>query len=199
MYPETDVYPLVVERSVVERLRSSLPELPAERIKRLCQTYDLTEDNARKILEWDVEGAFIESQDQYGMNSGQFLRLMETLTMLKKEGFDIPADMDALLVSFMEVQEDIPLESYEAVLRHMISNAVEAHEAIMALGIQKASSDELRDVVARIAEENEDMIEQRGDGAFKPLMGKVMAALRGKGDGKQISALLKEEISRRKE
>jgi len=198
MYPETDIYPIVVEDRMLERLRSALPELPAERIDRLCENYGIAEDNARKILEWDVEEAFIESQEQHGMNPGQFLRLMETLTMLKKEGFTHPSDEEALIASFMGAHEDIPLESYEAVLRQMISTSADAREAARALGIERASSDELRDVVASIAEDNAQLIEQRGDGAFKPLMGKAMAALKGKGDGSQISALLKEEIERRK-
>ncbi|HHN81361.1 MAG TPA: Glu-tRNA(Gln) amidotransferase subunit GatE, partial [Methanomicrobia archaeon] len=142
MYPETDVYPIVVEDGMLERLRSTLPELPAERIERLCEKYGIAEDNARKILEWDVEEAFIDSQERRGMSPGQFLRLMETLTMLKKEGFTPPSDEDALIASFMGAHEDIPLESYEAVLRHMLSSSVDAQEAARALGIERASSDE---------------------------------------------------------
>jgi len=196
MYPETDIYPVVVPDAELKMLQENLPELPEEKIKRLCSSYGITPENARKILEWGVEDAFVASQERYNMAFGKFLRLMETLVMLSRDMKSAAVDRDFLLYSFMEAHEPLPLESYEGVLRHMAKHSTGAREAISSLGISRASDDDIRKIIRSVIKENSAMLEDRGKQAFKPLMGMAMAKLKGKCDGKTISALLKEELEK---
>jgi glutamyl-tRNA(Gln) amidotransferase subunit E len=51
-------------------------------------------------------------------------------------------------------------------------------------------------VIAGIVKEREDFVRSKGLDAIGPLMGPVMAALRGKIDGKQANDLLAKEIKK---
>jgi glutamyl-tRNA(Gln) amidotransferase subunit E len=59
------------------------------------------------------------------------------------------------------------------------------------------SREELLVIVKKIVEERSDFIAERGNGALGPLMGVVMAEVRGSVDGKLVSEVLRQEISAR--
>jgi len=57
------------------------------------------------------------------------------------------------------------------------------------------SRDELRAIVKKIVDQRSDFIAERGNGALGPLMGVVMAEVRGSVDGKLVSEVLRQEIA----
>ena len=61
------------------------------------------------------------------------------------------------------------------------------------LAKMKAGED-LDSFIAKLVEEKVDLIKERGDKAFKPLMGLVMKEFRGKVDGKIIAEKLMKAI-----
>ena len=197
MYPETDVYPLRITRERLDEVARTLPELPAETIERLGREYGLTRDNAARILDWDAEELFVFSQNGAKMPQSRFLRMMEMFTKLSREGVEAQSERDDLLRQFISGESDVTTDSYEDVLRIMMEKGVDAKAALLELGIAAVSSDEVRDTVSAILDAQQDMISQKGKDAFKPLMGPVMAALKGKCDGKTISAILREELEKR--
>lgn len=196
MYPETDVYPISVTQGMMEDVMNNLPELPEERISRIQKENDISEENARKIVEWDIEELFVTSQKEYDMPLGRFLRMIETITMLSREGVEIDIANTELITSFMASQEKFPLESYEDILRYVCKNNSSVEDAIAGLGISRSSDEDVRAIIASIVKDNSGMVSAKGMDAFKPLMGKAMAELKGKSDGKTISAILKEELER---
>ncbi|MHC1604609.1 MAG: Glu-tRNA(Gln) amidotransferase subunit GatE [Candidatus Methanofastidiosia archaeon] len=194
MYPETDVYSYIISEKMIGEIKSNLPELPSEKIERLTKTYKISGENAKKILAWDREQLFIKSQEIYNIPTGNFLRLMETLTMLSREGIDVVNE--DVLEEFMKKSDEIPLESYEDVLRIIIEKEKGMEEAIGELGIKKIPESELRSVIGKIVEKNHSVIKKKGMNAFKPLMGKAMTELKGRCDGKTISKVLRKEIEK---
>ena len=56
------------------------------------------------------------------------------------------------------------------------------------------SRDELEKIVRKILAERADFVAQKGKAAIGPLMGVVMAEVRGSVDGKVVSEILKKEI-----
>jgi len=173
---------------------TNLPELPEKRIERLRHEYGISDENARKIVDWDIEELFVSSQREHGMPLGKFLRLYETITMLSREGIVI--DDPDLIDSFMALHEKVPLESYEDILRHAHREGCSVDAAIDSLGISQTSEEQVRKVILDVIGSNAGTIDEKGMDAFKPLMGKVMAELKGKSDGKTISAILHEELER---
>ncbi|HPT74247.1 MAG TPA: GatB/YqeY domain-containing protein, partial [Methanomassiliicoccaceae archaeon] len=58
------------------------------------------------------------------------------------------------------------------------------------------SVDEAREIVAKVVREREAFVREKGMGAVGPLMGPVMAELRGRLDGKAANELLREELKK---
>ena len=197
MYPETDVYPIRVTPERLAAVRASLPELPAETVRRLADTYGIATETAERIVDWDAEELFVRSQETYAMPPNRVLRLLETYAMLSKEP-GMPAERpDEVLERFMEGHGKVTVEAYEGVLRELVRTGGSVDHALSALGISSVSEDDIRAAIRGVLDANAAVIAERGAEAFKPLMGPVMASLRGKCDGKTISALLREELDAR--
>lgn len=58
------------------------------------------------------------------------------------------------------------------------------------------NADDAAEIVSRLVQERADFVKSKGLGAVGPLMGPLMAEMRGKIDGKQASELLKKEIEK---
>jgi glutamyl-tRNA(Gln) amidotransferase subunit E len=63
--------------------------------------------------------------------------------------------------------------------------------------MEKIDLTEVRDLCARIVNERESFIKERGEKALGPIMGIAMKELRGKVDGKVLSEVLSELIRQR--
>jgi glutamyl-tRNA(Gln) amidotransferase subunit E len=197
MYPETDVYPLRISKEQLALVERTLPELPSETLERLAKEYGLAKETASRILDWDAEELFVYSQQERGMQQSRFLRMMEMYTKLSREGVECPIDRDELLQKFIAEEADVTTDSFEDVLKAMMEKGFGVEDALSSLGITSVSSDEVRETISSIRDSQADVIAQRGKDAFKPLMGPVMSALKGKCDGKTISAILREELEKR--
>lgn len=86
-------------------------------------------------------------------------------------------------------------EALPALLKE-IASGTDPDAAVGKLGLEAVGADEAGRVIAAIVGEREDFVRSRGMAAVGPLMGPVMAALRGKIDGQQASAILQKEIAR---
>jgi glutamyl-tRNA(Gln) amidotransferase subunit E len=60
----------------------------------------------------------------------------------------------------------------------------------------EVSRDHLESIIRKIVTDRTDFVAQKGKSALGPLMGVVMAEVRGSVDGKVVSELLKREIER---
>ena len=64
------------------------------------------------------------------------------------------------------------------------------------LGLKPADSGDLLQIVEKVVQDRIDFVKERGMGAMGPLMGLVMKECGGAADGKQVSSLLREVITR---
>jgi aspartyl-tRNA(Asn)/glutamyl-tRNA(Gln) amidotransferase subunit B len=69
-FPEPDLPPLAPEPGWVERVRASLPELPAARRERYARELGLTPDQARRISASTATGRFFEDTVGLGADAG---------------------------------------------------------------------------------------------------------------------------------
>ncbi|MEI6841394.1 MAG: Glu-tRNA(Gln) amidotransferase GatDE subunit E, partial [Methanomicrobiales archaeon] len=58
------------------------------------------------------------------------------------------------------------------------------------------SRDQLHAIITKIVDERAAFVREKGNAALAPLMGVVMAEVRGSSDGKVVSELLRKEIER---
>lgn len=185
MYPETDVPPL---RITEELLNTEIPELIEERAKRYMRTYKLSEDLAMIMAEPQNSRIFEEFAEDVGATV--VARILHIIpSQLKKEGVDVERlnENDFRMVLKMIKEGKIAKEGAEEVLRILAYEKLGEEEILEKL----APSDDLDSFIDRLVEEKKDFIAERGEHAFKPLMGLVMKEFRGKVDGKIIAEKLK--------
>jgi glutamyl-tRNA(Gln) amidotransferase subunit E len=199
MYPETDVLPVLIDEKRWNAV--VVPELLTEKIKRV---------SARFVAEYRFNPAFatqvasseylprIERAISEGINPDLAAStIVRTATELRREGVDI----DRLFASDTDLQ-----------VLHAVKDGKMAKEAIKDVLLSVASGMTLKDAIAklapavsraelegivrRIVTERADFVQQKQKAALGPLMGVVMAEVRGSVDGKVVAEILKKEIER---
>ncbi len=190
MYPETDVPPVVID----EKLKSiEVPELIEERAKRYTKRYKLSEDLAMIMADPKYVEIFEEFADSIGASIvARVLHLIPS--QLKKEGYDVENldSNDLKLVLSLIRDGKIAKEGAEEVLKILTREKLEEEEILARL----SPSQDLDHFISKLVVEKRDLIDEKGEHAFKPLMGLVMKEFRGRIDGKIIAEKLKNAIKK---
>jgi glutamyl-tRNA(Gln) amidotransferase subunit E len=199
MYPETDVRPIVITKERLERLARSLPEMPEEKLKRFVEEYGLSKDLALLMINSYRLDLFERIVSEVPEVSPMIVAttLEYTWKSLKREGVPLEqVDETRLLEMFKALGKGLMAkEAIPDVLKAMAENPnASLQEILEKLGLRALSLDEVRALVDRIIEENADVLKERGDRAFKVVMGRVMSVLRGKVDGKLVSEVVRERV-----
>ncbi len=197
MYPETDVLPLRIDE---ERWNAIVvPELLTGKIKRIA---------ARFVADYQFNAAFatqvassehlprIERAIAEGINPDlAAATIIRTATELRREGTDtgklFAEDID-LNVLHAVTDGKMAKEAIKDVFLSVASGAT-LDEAIRKLA-PAVSRTELEAIVRKILAERADFIAQKQKAALGPLMGVVMAEVRGSVDGKVVSEILRKEL-----
>lgn len=188
MYPETDVPPVVITD---EMLEIEVPELIEERAKRYEKL--LSEDLAWEIADSPHYKLFEEYASK--MQPSIVARVLHLIpAMLRKDGVEVSRlrDEHFRMVLEMILKGKIAKEGAEEALKLLAENPeMPERELVDKIG----GKADLDGFIARLIEEKSDFIKERGETAFKPLMGLVMKEFRGKIDGKVVAERLKKAIS----
>jgi glutamyl-tRNA(Gln) amidotransferase subunit E len=195
MYPETDVPPVPVDRSVAE-----VPELLRDRVDRYESDYGLSGDLARGVADSPWRETFDAVVGDGVDPTLAASTLTETMTMLRREDVMVsrvhPDDVREVLA-----RTDGGTLAKEAIAPVLTALAADpdrsvdaAVEAADAGGVDAAAVDA---VVEAVVEGNAEQVQKEGMDAFSALMGEAMAELRGRADGEVVSARLRAAIAER--
>jgi glutamyl-tRNA(Gln) amidotransferase subunit E len=190
MYPETDVPAVRITR---EMLSVELPELIEERAERYAKTYDLSYDLAHVIADSQHCGLFEEFAERVGATIAA--RVIHILpSQLKKEGYDVDnlTNEDFRKVLELIAEQKIAKEGAEEALKILCGEKLDKEELASRIG----GGEDLDRFIERLVQEKRDFIAERGEHAFKPLMGLVMKEFRGKVDGKVVAEKLRNAIAK---
>jgi glutamyl-tRNA(Gln) amidotransferase subunit E len=183
MYPETDVVSIVVSPERIERLRANLPEMP---LARQVISSDHTQLFEGLVREGEVDPTLLA------------VTLTETLKMIEREGVETGRLSDealrgvfSLVGSGRTAKESIP-----EILAWLGSNPEGTPEdALSQLGLAMLTHEELRSLVEAKVAERRELVERMGARAVGPLMGAVMAEVRGRAEARDVQALLREILA----
>ncbi|HIP56957.1 MAG TPA: Glu-tRNA(Gln) amidotransferase subunit GatE [Ignisphaera aggregans] len=200
MYPETDVPPVRIDEKLLEEALRYVPPDPSEKIRELISKYGLSYDLAKQIITSDYMQLFETMVSKYGIDPTLAASIFTTLAgELRKEGLDIDSIDDE---SFMILAEalsryGLPKDAVLICLKELARGRrfKDAETMIKELGLTKASESEIRHVVREVIETYRSEISQRGERAFSFIMGKVMARLRGRADGRVVASIVKEMLN----
>ena len=194
MYPETDVYPVTIDRDWYDLL--PIPELLTEKRDRFVREYHLDPTLSSHLV--SSERVFLfERAVSIGISPSLAARtLLATLKELSRAGIDTSHISDEDLLGVLHAVEEgrAAKEAVPRILEQMAAGA-KIDQALKECA-PAVSREELEIVVRRIVKERSSLITERGLGSLGPLMGVVMAEVRGSADGKLVSEVLKREISR---
>ena len=201
MYPETDVPPIQVKAEYLAELRSQLPELPEQKMKRLMKDYGLNEKLAKQVLDSEYGPLFevIVSESRVSATTVA-ATLTEELKALKREGVVVESVSDGQLRELFKLigAGGLAKEAIPDVIGWLAKNEdATVSAAVEKLGLGTLSSEELEKIIDEVVENNQKLVKERGAGAFGALMGIVMGKVRGKAKAEVVSELLKKKLKQR--
>lgn len=192
MYPETDVQPVYTCR-IWDNL--TIPELITRRIEHLV-TMDGLDRSIASQVGYSEYLPLYEKARQEGISPALAARtLTATLKELRRDGVDtgvIPAK-DILSVLQAVERGQAAKEAVPVILR-AVAEGTPLETAVREC-VNQVSSEDLALIVRRVIEERRPFVREKGMSALGPLMGVVMAEVRGSVDGKVVSDCLRKELT----
>ena len=196
-FPEPDLVPVAPTPEMLEAARAALPELPAARVARYERDWSLSEDTARLFAYEPEWGDYFERTAELGQES----RVVANWVTELRGRADSPAAVDpsalAKLVGLVG-SRTISAGNGRVVLDKLVAEggdpaAIVEREDLGAMG----DSGELAGIVAKVIEDNPDVVERIRGGnarAMGALVGPVMRETKGKADGAEVNRLLREQL-----
>ncbi|MDI3486492.1 MAG: glutamyl-tRNA(Gln) amidotransferase subunit [Methanolobus sp.] len=201
MYPETDVPQVNITKEYFESIE--MPELLTERAKRFESEFGLHRELAEKIAYSTYLPLFEEIMEILGDNENVNATLVVrtltgTLPELKRDGVEIDnlEDKHFIDVCTLIAEGGAAKEAIDTLLRALACEpGLCAKDAAEKMGLGSIDLSDVESMVEAVIRERQDFVKEKGMAAVGPLMGVVMAEVRGKVDGKTISEILKQKIN----
>jgi len=200
LYPDTDSPNVLISKKLLEKIKSIKVELPWVKEKRYIEELGLPTTHAKKIVmsEWVTT---FEELVNIGLPAKLVATtLVETLTSLRRDGIPVENLGEKHIKELFKALKEgkIAKEVIPDILSYLANNPEDSIEkAINKLGLTKIDIKTLEKLIDRIIDENINLIHERGERAFSPLMGHVMREVKGKIDGKTVSEVLRKKIEER--
>lgn len=216
-FPEPDLPPLKLQKSFVETIRSSLPELPEEKRERFIREYKVMPEIASILAEEkSLADYFEEVASEAGTHdkdtsekpkkliqtiatfiTGDFLRLLKENGVKAREVRVTPENFAELMLYVAE--DKISQISAKKILEEMFRSGEDPTEVIEHLGLwQISNSSDLEDIALHIIRENDRAVKDYREGktaSLQFLVGQVMKESRGKANPKIVQEIIKKLLS----
>lgn len=197
MYPETDVPPVRLDGAYLSQVQSRLPPTLEERAAHLASRFGLPHDQAVRLVDNERDGLFARLASPEGEPSPRFVAGVLLTEVPAVEGeIKGPVPDAHIEEAFRGLSGGrYAKEALPEVIRALAAGR-NLEEAVAELGLGPLSQAELEAVVDRAVAERAAFVRERGESAFGPLMGPVMAEVRGKADGRLVAAVLRARIAK---
>jgi len=210
-FPDPDLPPLVIDDAWIERVRAELPELPESMAHRFVADYGVPMADAVQLTASREIASYFESTLQApigvhlnGKTAANWI-LGEISARLNRDGIEIeqapvrPNQFAQLLARFQDntISGSIAKEVLDAMWTGEIARDADA--IIAAKGLRQISdSGAIEKIVDDVLAANAAIVAEYQAGkqkAFNSLVGKVMAATKGKANPVQVNAMLKRKLA----
>jgi aspartyl-tRNA(Asn)/glutamyl-tRNA(Gln) amidotransferase subunit B len=210
-FPDPDLPPLTIDDAWIARVRAEMPELPEPMAQRLAATYGISMTDATQLTASRETARYFEStvaapaEAQLSGKTAANWILGELSARLHRDGIEIergPVAPTALARLLARVQDDTISGSIaKEVLDAMWAgeSGRDADAIIAARGLRQISdTGAIEKIVDDVLAANAAIVAEYKAGkekAFNALVGKAMAATRGKANPAQVNAILKRKLS----
>ncbi len=199
MYPETDIPQIALTRGRVTAATNSLPDPWETAVRNYEKRYSLSYDLALRLYDSDYGEVFEHLTVELKLSPSVIASLLLELPVrLSREGIPEEAFGERNLTELMKAIDSgkVAKEAAPEILRAIgKGEAKDVREAITALALEGMQERELASLIDSLLRKSGTLIQEKGEGAFSPLMGEVMAVARGMADGALVSKVLREKLA----
>ncbi len=200
-FPDPDLVPLEISKERINRIQKTLPELPDQLKLRLKDQYNLGFYDAR-VISADLETAKYFEELSLNRDSKQaanwiISNLFGKLNDTNKHISDSPVNANSLgklldLINNGTISNKIA----KGVFEEMFERKKSAEVIIEEKGLKQISNlDELKEIVLKILEENQEQKKQYLEGNMKVMgwfVGQVMRETKGQANPSKVNQIIKE-------
>ncbi|MES5325787.1 Asp-tRNA(Asn)/Glu-tRNA(Gln) amidotransferase subunit GatB [Alcaligenes phenolicus] len=207
-FPDPDLPPLFISEEWIEQVRQDMPELPAQKLARFEQEFELSRYDASQLTVDRATADFFEAILQAGSKSNAKLAanwiLGELSAALNREELNIeqskvsPAQLAQLIARIADgtISNKIARDVFAAQWDGELNGDVDA--IIDARGLKQINDvGAIEAMVDEVLAANPSIVEQHRAGkpkAFNALVGQVMKVAKGKANPQQINEMLKQKL-----
>ena len=203
-FPEPDLPPLVVSNDFIERVKSTMPELPEARRRRLMEEYNLSFSDASQFTSERALADYYEQAVRASNNPraaanwirSELLREWEAAGVAINTSPVTPEELGAFLKLIDEGK--ISGKQGKDVLVEMFATGKTAASIIDERGlVQMSDTGEIDNLIDEVIASNPRQLEQYRAGKeslFGFFVGQVMKASKGKGNPKVVNERLREKL-----
>jgi aspartyl-tRNA(Asn)/glutamyl-tRNA(Gln) amidotransferase subunit B len=209
-FPDPDLPPLVISGAMIERVRSTMPELPSAMRSRFCSELGLSEYDANVITQSQAMAQYFEAVvaivgKEQAKTAANWL-MGDVASSLNRAGIDIavaPVSAGQLAQVLQRIQDGtisnkIAKELFSAMWDAASADDNLADSIIAAKGWRQISdSSALEGIVAQVLAANPKSVEQFKAGkeaAINALIGQAMKASKGQANPAQLTELLRKKL-----
>ena len=203
-FPEPDLVPVAPTEEMLERARSALPELPAERAERLERDFGLAPDAATLLAFRTELGDFFETTVQAGGENADARAIANWVTgeLTANLGDADPGESKvepAALARLVAMVADgaVAGSAAKEVLSALVAEGGDPERIVEKEGLGRADAGELSGIVERAMSEQADAVQKVREGndkAIGAIMGVVMRETKGRADGGEVQRLIRERL-----
>jgi aspartyl-tRNA(Asn)/glutamyl-tRNA(Gln) amidotransferase subunit B len=201
-FPEPDLVPIAPTEAMLERARSALPELPAQRAERLERELELPAVTARLLAFQSELGDFYEAALSGDGTDPRVLANWTTNELRARLGDTDPAATKLEPTAFARLVEMVAAKEVSAsagkeVLDVLVAEGGDPAAVVESRGLGRAGQDELEALVDRAIAENQSAVEKIREGkvqAIGAIVGAVMRETKGRADGGEVQRMIRERI-----
>jgi glutamyl-tRNA(Gln) amidotransferase subunit E len=194
MYPETDVVPVRIDAGWYAGL--PVPELLVEKAERFIRDLHLDPALASQLASSEQVFLFERAVSEGITPSLAARTLLSSIKELARAGSDTSGlSEDNILMVLRSVEDGQAAKEAVPAILEKVAAGIGVSDAVSECA-PSVSRDRLEEIVHMIVMDRREFVKEKGMGALGPLMGIVMAEVRGSVDGRLVSQVLKQEISR---
>ena len=204
-FPDPDLLPVIISDGQIERIRGTMPELPAEMAARFVSDYGVSDYDARLLTANRIQAAFFEDAAESCGQGKLVANWMngELAAALNREGLDLadsPVNAERLASLVAKISDGtlsgkLAKKAFEAMWAEPqadIGQIIEKH------GLQQMTdTGAVERIVDEVLADNVKSVEEFKAGkekAFNALVGQVMKASKGKANPQQVQDLLRSKL-----
>ncbi|WP_188455114.1 Asp-tRNA(Asn)/Glu-tRNA(Gln) amidotransferase subunit GatB [Virgibacillus oceani] len=206
-FPEPDLVPLYIDEEWKERIRSQIPELPDARKKRFIEELGLSEYDAQNLTSSKEMADFFEATTENGAETKQASNWLMGevsgyMNKHQKELHDLALTPESL-GKMIKLIEDGTISSKIAkkVFAELVEKGGDPEKIVKEKGLVQISDEgQLRDIITKILDDNEQSIidyKNGKDRALGFLVGQTMKQTKGQANPPMVNKILKEEMDKR--